>query len=117
LLTTTDIDNFWGAGPMPRYGGDDMAAVMRDFAAVIPWRSVSHNLTLLDSHDTARFRSLAERGHQHLGVAVMMTMPDLPMIFAGNKVGVQGVHMEDDRRPFPWQESTCDVDTRNFYRA
>ncbi|MFI6599999.1 glycoside hydrolase family 13 protein [Nonomuraea sp. NPDC050536] len=94
---------FWGTpGPIPLYGGQDVAEVMTRHAARLPWRSYAHNLTLLDSHDTARFRSIAGRERQHLGAALLFTLPGLPMVFAGDEVGVEGVHLEDGRRPFPW---------------
>ncbi|MFI6318145.1 glycoside hydrolase family 13 protein [Nonomuraea sp. NPDC050556] len=108
---------FWGVpGPIPQYGGADMAEVMRRFSALIPWRAFTHNLTLLDSHDTARFRSVAGRDHQHLGAALLFTLPGLPMIFAGDEVGVEGVHLEDGRRPFPWDRARWDEGTYAVYR-
>lgn len=108
---------FWGTpGPIPAYGGHDLAAVMRAYAARIPWRSHAHNLTLLDSHDTARFRSIAGRDHQHLGAALLFTLPGLPMVFAGDEVGVEGVHLEDGRRPFPWDPAAQDHGTHQLYR-
>lgn len=117
-LSHGNVRELWGVpGPVPRYSGADMAAVMRDFAAPIPWRSVAHNLTLLDSHDTPRFRSMAGRERHHLGVALLMTLPGLPMIFAGDEVGVEGVHSEDGRRPFPWNEEVWDRQTRALYRT
>ncbi|WP_431895165.1 glycoside hydrolase family 13 protein [Nonomuraea sp. bgisy101] len=107
---------FWGTpGPIPLYGGRDVADVMREHAGRLPWRSYTHNLTLLDSHDTARFRSIAGRDRQHLGAALLFTLPGLPMIFAGDEVGVEGVHLEDGRRPFPWDEGTWDRQTYRTY--
>ncbi|MET9659027.1 glycoside hydrolase family 13 protein [Streptomyces sp. NPDC006510] len=109
-------DEFWGTpGPIPQYGGQDVAQVMRSYASRIPWRSYTHSLTLLDSHDTARFRSVAGRDHQHLGAALLFTMPGLPMVFAGDEVGVEGVHLEDGRRPFPW-DGAWDQETYRIYR-
>ncbi|WP_157246778.1 glycoside hydrolase family 13 protein [Nonomuraea typhae] len=108
---------FWGTpGPIPHYGGGDLAAVMRAYAARIPWRAHTHNLTLLGSHDTARFRSIAGREHQHLGAALLFTLPGLPMVFAGDEVGVEGVHLEDGRRPFPWEPDRQDHGTHRLYR-
>ncbi|MER5321907.1 glycoside hydrolase family 13 protein [Streptosporangium roseum] len=108
---------FWGVpGPIPHYGGADLAEVMRRYSALIPWRAYTHNLTLLDSHDTARFRSIAGRDHQHLGAALLFTLPGLPMVFAGDEVGVEGVHLEDGRRPFPWDRARWDQGTYQVYR-
>ncbi|OPC78268.1 alpha-glycosidase [Embleya scabrispora] len=116
-LADAPLTEFWGVpGPIPAYGGAELAAVMRDFAALLPWRSYTHNLTLLDSHDTQRFRSMAGREHQHLGAALLFTLPGLPMVFAGDEVGVEGVHLEDGRRPFPWDPARWDHDTHRVYR-
>lgn len=116
-LATTNVNEFWGIpGSTPRYTGADMAAVMRDFAAIVPWRSLTHNLTLLDSHDTPRFRSMAGPGLQGVGVALQMTLPGLPMIFAGDEVGAEGVHLEDGRRPFSWDVGAWDREMYDLYR-
>jgi alpha-glucosidase len=118
-LGRPDVGEQWGVpGPAPTYTGREMALVMRDFTSLIPWRSVTHNLTLLDSHDTPRFRSMAGRDRHHVGVALLMTLPGLPMIFAGDEVGVDGaVHSEDGRRPFPWDEANWDRATLKLYRT
>lgn len=117
-LARQNVTELWGVpGPVPAYTGRDMAAVMRDFAALIPWRSVTHSLTLLDSHDTPRFRSMAGRERHRLGVALLMTLPGLPMVFAGDEVGVEGVHSEDGRRPFPWDQGVWDHPTRELYKT
>jgi len=119
-LGGADLPELWGVpGRPPSLSGAEMAAVMRQFAALIPWRAVTHNMTLLDSHDMPRFRSLVggpER--QALGVALLMTLPGLPMVFAGDEVGVNGaLHNEDGRRAFPWDESTWDQGTYEVYRS
>lgn len=114
-----DLPELWGVpGRPPVYGGGEMVSVMRSFAALIPWRSYTHNMTLLDSHDMPRFRSLVGGERQRLGVALLLTMPGLPMVFAGDEVGVHGaLHNEDGRRAFPWDESTWDQDTYSLYRS
>ncbi|WP_194917788.1 glycoside hydrolase family 13 protein [Catenulispora rubra] len=119
-LGQADTPELWGVpGRPPVLGGGEMASVMREFAALIPWRAVTHNMTLLDSHDMPRFRSLVGgAGRQALGVALLMTLPGLPMVFAGDEVGVHGaLHNEDGRRAFPWDESTWDQGTYEVYRS
>ena len=118
-LGKADTPELWGVPGHPStLGGAEMAAVMRDFAALIPWRAVTHNMTLLDSHDMPRFRSLVGAERQALGVALLMTLPGLPMVFAGDEVGVQGaLHSEDGRRAFPWDESTWDRGAYEIYRS
>ena len=38
--------------------GAQRSATMRAFRAGVPWQSSLHSWTLLDSHDTARFRTV-----------------------------------------------------------
>ena len=44
---------------LPRLGGEATVATMRAFRAGVPWDFVLHSWTILDSHDTARFRTVA----------------------------------------------------------
>jgi alpha-glucosidase len=104
-------------GLLPAIGGDDLTATMRALTAGVPWRSVSASMTLLDSHDTPRFSTVARSPeHQRLGVGLLLTMPGVPMIFAGDEVGVGGGSSDAGRQPFPWDESTWDHDLLATYR-
>jgi alpha-glucosidase len=96
--------SFWGLPVgLPRVGGRDAAATMRSFRAGVPWASTLHSWTLLDSHDTARFSTVAgDRGRQLVGVGLQMTTPGVPMVFAGDELGLEGDWGEDARRTMPW---------------
>jgi alpha-glucosidase len=96
--------NFWGVPVgVPRAGGEATAGAMRAFRAGIPWQSVLHSWTLLDSHDTARFRTVAgSLERQLVGVGLQMTSPGVPMVFAGDELGLEGEWGEDARRTMPW---------------
>jgi alpha-glucosidase len=64
---------------------------------------VLHSWTLLDSHDTARFRTVTgSRGRHLVGVGLQMTTPGVPMVFAGDELGLEGRWGEDARRTMPW---------------
>ena len=64
---------------------------MRAFRAGVPWQSTLHSWTLLDSHDSARFRTVAgSRERQLVGVGLQMTTPGVPMVFAGDELGLEG---------------------------
>ena len=43
-------------------------------------------------------------------------MPGVPMVFAGDEVGVGGSTSDSGRKPFPWDESTWDHDLLATYR-
>ncbi|HVM17464.1 MAG TPA: glycoside hydrolase family 13 protein [Gaiellaceae bacterium] len=95
---------FW-AMPIgvPHLDGAAAVATMRAFRAGVPWESTLHSWTLLDSHDTARFRTVAgSRAAQLAGVGLQMTTPGVPMVFAGDELGLEGEWGEDARRTMPW---------------
>jgi alpha-glucosidase len=101
-------EDVFSAAPAPSYGGAEAVAVMRRFRAGIPWDSVLHSWTLLDSHDTARFRTVCgSRGAHLVGVGLQTTTPGVPMLFAGDELGVEGRWGEDARRTMPWGEETA----------
>src|SRR5206468_4448898 len=88
---------------MPRLGGDASAATMRAFRAGVPWNFVLHSWSILDSHDTPRFRTMAGSAERQLvGVGLQMTLPGVPMLFAGDELGMEGEWGEDARRTIQW---------------
>jgi alpha-glucosidase len=95
---------FWGFPTgVPLIDGVELTAAMRAFRAGLPWPSTLHSWTLLDSHDTARFATLAgSRDRQLVGIGLQMTMPGVPMVFAGDELGLEGEWGEDARRTMPW---------------
>lgn len=59
----------------------------------------------LDSHDTARFKTLLGRDVARLPLAVvwLFTWPGVPCIYYGDEVGLDGKNDPFCRKPFPWQ--------------
>jgi len=104
--------------PMPRFGGEATVATMRAFSAGVPWQFTQHSWTLLDSHDTARFRTVAgSRELQLVGVGLQMTLPGVPMVFAGDEIGLEGEWGEDARRTVPWDRpDSWDMELLDQYR-
>jgi alpha-glucosidase len=112
--------SFWGLPVgVPRAEGASAVAAMRAFRAGVPWQSVLHSWTLLDSHDTARFRTVAgSRERQQVGVGLQMTSPGVPMVFAGDELGLEGEWGEDARRTMPWSRpETWDGALVEAYRS
>jgi alpha-glucosidase len=101
---------FWGIGVgVPQLGGAAAVAALQRFRAGVPWESVLHSWNLLDSHDTARFRTIAGTADRHLvGIGLQMTLPGVPMIFAGDELGLEGQWGEDARRTMPWSRIADD---------
>ena len=99
------LGNFSGLpGANPRFDGKGTVSMMRAFAAGIPWRSLVASMVLLDSHDTARFRTVVNNDkNAHLAAATaLFTYPGVPSIFAGDEIGLEGAWGEDSRRTIDW---------------
>jgi alpha-glucosidase len=89
--------------PMPHLPGGAAVATMRAFRAGVPWNFSLHSWAILDSHDSPRFRTLSgSRERQLVGVGLQMTTPGVPMVFAGDELGLEGEWGEDARRTMPW---------------
>jgi alpha-glucosidase len=111
---------FWGipAG-LPRLDGESVVGTMRAFRGGLPWSAVLHSWTVLDSHDVARFRTVSGDHARHVtGIGLQMTTPGVPMVFAGDEIGLEGGWGEDARRTMPWSRpETWDTALLDEYRT
>ena len=91
---------------MPRISGTQLVNSMKQFNASVPWRSVAASMVLLDSHDTARFRTVVNGDvASHLSAMTMvLSYPGVPSIFAGDEIGLEGAWGEDGRRTINWDD-------------
>jgi alpha-glucosidase len=91
---------------------------MRAFSSRVSWRSVTHSWNLLGSFDTPRIRTVVgDADRQEVAVGLLMTLPGMPMICAGDEIGLTGVNGEDSRTPYPWnRRETWDERTLSRYR-
>lgn len=89
-------------GGIPRYTAREFADAVTRFTAGIPWRVRLGNMQALDSHDTARFATNAAPGTIPVAVGLSLTMPGLPVVFAGDEFGVTGADGELSRTPMTW---------------
>jgi alpha-glucosidase len=91
--------------PVPRLPGGAVVDSMRAFRSGISWPAVLDSWKLLDCHDVARFRTVSGSRERHLvGVGLQMTTPGVPMVYAGDEIGLEGIWGEDGRRPMPWSD-------------
>jgi alpha-glucosidase len=98
-----DADFLGVPGPVPSLAGPDAVATMRTFASLVSWRTLVHSWTLLGSHDTARIRTVVgDPDRVAVAAGLLMTLPGVPMVFAGDELGLTGSWGEDARRPMPW---------------
>lgn len=115
--------------PIPVLAATSAVATMREVHAAMPWASQAASTLHLDSHDTPRFRTVAGGGTDGgvdragrgrfphlLAVALQMTMPGVPSIFAGDEIGLTGINGEHSRTPFPWDRGEWDLPTYQTYQ-
>jgi neopullulanase len=69
-------------------------------------------LNLLDSHDTARFLTIAgsDAGALKLALLAMFTYPGAPTIYYGDEIGMEGMQDPDSRRSMVWDSARWNRD-------
>ncbi|MCU1550025.1 MAG: hypothetical protein JWR36_585 [Glaciihabitans sp.] len=100
-------------GTIPSYNGGEVFEAHTRFAAGFPWRVRLHNMNALDTHDTPRFLTHARPGTVPVALGLSVTMPGIPVIFAGDEFGLVGDDGEHSRTPMPWdrvEESAAIID-------
>jgi alpha-glucosidase len=117
LKQATLGDEFFDALTAER-PGDQVVAEMNLFRAGVPWPTVLHSWALLSSHDTPRLATVVpSRDHRLVGIGMQMTTPGVPMLFAGDEIGLEGLWGEDGRRTIPWgRRDTWDETLLSEYR-
>ena len=91
-------------GTIPSYTGREFHEAHIRFSAGFPWRTRLHNMNALDTHDTARFRTHAIEGAVPVAFGMSVTLPGIPVVFAGDEFGLVGDDGEHSRSPLPWHE-------------
>jgi alpha-glucosidase len=105
---------------IPRLPATAMVAAMRTFGARASWGTRTRSWSLLDSHDTPRFRTLVggDPALVEVGVGLMATLPGTPMLFAGDEFALDGRYAEDARRPVPWDDPPPAAErSQSLYRS
>lgn len=106
-------------GGIPRYTARDLVDAVTRFTAGMPWRVRLGNMQPLDTHDTARFATNAAPGTVPVAVGLSMTLPGVPVVFAGDEFGLVGADGESSRTPMPWgsEEDPVVASRLELYRA
>lgn len=89
-------------GGIPRYSAAEFVGAVTRFTGGIPWRVRLGNMQPLDTHDTGRFATNAAPGTIPVAVGLSMTLPGVPVVFAGDEFGLTGADGEASRTPIPW---------------
>lgn len=106
-------------GGIPSYTARDVAEMTVRFTAGIPWRIRLGTMNALDTHDTARFRTHTPAENVPLALALSVTLPGVPVVFAGDEFGLIGHDGEMSRTPMPWgtEGEAPAAETLELYRA
>ena len=105
--------------PVARRGGPLVQRTIREWQARYGWRAAAQSWNILGSHDSARIHTLTGSGTLHrVAAGLQFTLPGVPMLFAGDEIGLEGVLGEDSRRPMPWhRREGWDEATLSTYAA
>ncbi|MBJ3591730.1 maltodextrin glucosidase [Salmonella enterica subsp. enterica serovar Saintpaul] len=93
-------------------------AWMENYRAGLSHQQQVRMFNQLDSHDTARFKSLLGKDIARLPLAVvwLFTWPGVPCIYYGDEVGLDGNNDPFCRKPFPWQKEKQDAQLLALYQ-
>ncbi|MET6676700.1 maltodextrin glucosidase [Citrobacter amalonaticus] len=93
-------------------------AWMENYRAGLSHQQQLRMFNQLDSHDTARFKSLLGDDVARLPLAVvwLFSWPGVPCIYYGDEVGLDGNNDPFCRKTFPWQEEKQDVTLLALYQ-
>jgi cyclomaltodextrinase / maltogenic alpha-amylase / neopullulanase len=84
-----------------------------------PWPATLAQLNLLDSHDTARYLSIAkdDTASLRLGYLFQMTFPGAPCIYYGDEIGMTGGEtVEAARGGFEWDRAKWNMELHDYVK-
>ena len=100
---------------IPQWSGEQVYESHRRFTAAFPWRTRVCTMNALDTHDTARFATWARPGAVRVAVGLSMTVPGIPVVFAGDEFGHTGMNGEHSRTTMPWSRVDEHAETIDLY--
>lgn len=103
--TRRELVSDLGYRPWPPMNAREFADRIDALLRLYPWPVQLAQFNLLDSHDTARFLSIADGDETSLRLALLllMTLPGVPCIYYGDEIGMTGGRPDAQaRRSFPW---------------
>lgn len=105
---------------VPRRDGDAVVETFRAWQGTLGWRATASSWNILGSHDSARIRTVVggDAAVHRVAVGLQFALPGVPMVFAGDELGLEGVNGEDARRTMPWhRRESWDTRTLEAYGA
>lgn len=107
--------SLWPVKPLP---AGIFAREVEALLQLYPPEVTAVQLNLLDSHDTARYLTLAggDKSALCLSTLFQMVYPGAPCVYYGDEVGVQGGKDPLSRASFPWDETHWDSELHDFFK-
>ncbi|MFN2276985.1 MAG: alpha-amylase family glycosyl hydrolase, partial [Candidatus Promineifilaceae bacterium] len=88
---------------LPNLPGPMIVSAMRQLSGVTPWQATLHAMNLIGSHDTHRVISLlGDSQLVDVAFGMLAAYPGVPMIYAGDEIGLATMGPEYARIPMPW---------------
>ncbi|BCX05606.1 MAG: alpha-amylase [Candidatus Roseilinea sp.] len=114
----TNLTSGVGYAPVPVLDAPAFARALTHTLNLYDENVCAVQMNLLDSHDTARFLSIAGGDLAALKLATLcqMTFPGAPSIYYGDEVGMLGGKDPDCRRAFIWDEATWNTELRDYFK-
>jgi alpha-glucosidase len=80
-----------------------IVSAMRELSGVTPWQGTLHAMNLTGSHDTHRVASLlSDPRLVDVAFGMLAAYPGVPMIYAGDEIGLATMGPEYARIPMTW---------------
>jgi len=94
-------------------------AAIDSLIALYHWPITEAQLNQLDSHDTARFLTMAcgEEAAFRMATLLQMTYPGAPCIYYGNEIGMAGGPDPGCRGSFPWDGAHWNHDLLGYVKS
>jgi cyclomaltodextrinase / maltogenic alpha-amylase / neopullulanase len=108
-----------GHGAVSKLDASGFAYTLNHMLGIYSKAITDVQLNLLDSHDTARFLSIARNDPDalKLALACMLTLPGAPCVYYGTEIGLAGGKDPDCRRAFPADAAVWNMDLHAHTRA
>jgi alpha-glucosidase len=89
---------------LPNLPAQFVVSAMRELSGVTPWQATLHAMNLIGSHDTHRIASLlGDPRLVDVAFGMLAAYPGIPMIYAGDEIGLAIMGPEYARIPMPWE--------------
>ena len=108
-----------GYAPVEPLDAPEFAAAVLRQMELYDWQVTMALMNVLDSHDTARFLTIARGDKSALRLASLFqaTFPGPPSIYYGDEVGLTGGNDPECRKGMPWDEAAWDSKLRDHVKG